>query len=163
MVYLHTSNILAMQRTGLLLLGALLWDSTELQAQGSYPTDGCFIRYQYDAAGNRTQRDWYCMGEAQGGSSKSTFGTTEPVKGPLAEVHLNIAPNPASDQLRVMLNMEMGAGSLLIHDGQGREVMRTTMNAATAELDVSTLQPGAYFISYQREGERIVTGFAVHR
>ncbi|HRF81932.1 MAG TPA: T9SS type A sorting domain-containing protein [Flavobacteriales bacterium] len=103
------------------------------------------------------------MSGAQGGGQKSMPLDTATTSGALAEVHLLLAPNPASDQMRISLSAETGVGLLLIHDGHGREVYRQTMNSPTTTLDVSSFSTGPYYMSFVRDTERIVSGFAIQR
>lgn len=152
-----------MRASGYYLLATIVCLVFNLAASAQYPTDGCFIRYQYDNAGNRVQRDWYCVGEAQSGGYKSLVPDTTAGTGELADVHLLLAPNPANDLIRVTLTNGSSDGALVIHDGNGREVMRRTMNADGLALDVSDLATGPYYMSFIRDQERIVTGFAIQR
>ena len=152
-----------MRSSGGYLLATVLCLVFNLAVSAQYPTDGCFIRYQYDNAGNRVQRDWYCVGEVQGGGHKSLAADSTLAKGELAEVHLLLAPNPANDHVRISLTNGSSDGVLVIHDVNGREVLRRAMNAASLTLDISDLATGPYYMSFVRDEERIVSGFAIQR
>ena len=76
---------------------------------------------------------------------------------------MNLAPNPASDILRVTMTEEVGGGQAIIHDAQGNMVIQAQVQGASFVLDVAGLSVGPYYISFIRGGERIVSGFSVQR
>jgi len=135
----------------------------DLYGQPAYSTEGCFIRYQYDAAGNRIQRDRVCISEANGGGAKSKPADAETMASGLQEVYMGLAPNPANDELRITLTADVGPGKIAVHDMQGRQVLQQSVQGSIFSLNVSSLQAGSYYVSFLREGERIVTGFTVQR
>lgn len=131
-----------------------------LQAQIDYPDEGCMIRYQYDDAGNRIQRDWYCWGDVV--KSRAANGdSTAMAQRLLSEVHMNAFPNPASDALTVTFTDEVPSGTLEVLDAGGRSVRSLRARGTTAVLDVSGIAPGNYWLAFITGQERIVVGLII--
>lgn len=84
------------------------------------------------------------------------FSTSIPAH---ASAPLLIAPNPASDELRVQLNAS-GTGQWLIHDADGRLVRQGRWSGPVQTLDVNALMPGLYFATVATEHGRAVARFA---
>jgi hypothetical protein len=83
--------------------------------------------------------------------------------------HLRVWPNPASEVLNLSLTLPEGAhvqGNVraLLLDGAGRvvqeEVVRQDLNHLNANLNVSTLAAGTYYL-HLRDGKRWLAGSAV--
>lgn len=129
------------------------------------PDNGCKIRYSYDAAGNRTKREWYCWGDEMGGGSddRSQQAAPEAQEGPLAANGLTTLPNPASDVLRVELKLPVEDGLLELTDIQGQVVQFKRMAGAAVDFDVSQLSAGVYFVRLTVGNERLMTTFTVGR
>jgi hypothetical protein len=70
--------------------------------------------------------------------------------------HLKVFPNPASDQVRVVLSGEQSLISVELIDALGRPLMTRTLNAETV-LDVSSLAPGAYFLRARLASGGVIT------
>lgn len=84
------------------------------------------------------------------------FSTRVPMMNASALV---IAPNPASDELRVQLNAS-GTGQWLIHDAHGRLVRQGRWSGPVQTLDVNALMPGLYIATVATEHGRSVARFA---
>ena len=130
-------------------------------AQIEYPSEGCRIRYQYDAAGNRIQRDWYCWGSGMMNQVADQDTVKEETKERLAEVHMNAAPNPASDRLTVTFTEEVPSGLLEVLDATGRSVRAQRVAGYVTELDLGDFGSGSYWLSFTVGEERIVTAIYV--
>jgi len=132
--------------TALILLCACSF--TEIQAQIELPTSGCNIRYQYDASGNRIERDWYCYGGDIRAKSNTTLDSNEVTNSRLTEVYMNVFPNPTSDLLNVQFTENMDAGHLEIFDAVGRSLLQQQGAGNSVVVDVSDLQAGTYYITF---------------
>lgn len=130
-------------------------------AQIEYPSEGCRIRYQYDAAGNRIQRDWYCWGSGMMSEAADQDSVNDETKRRLVEVHMNAAPNPVSDRVTVTFTEEVPNGMLEVLDATGRSVRRQRAAGKTTELDLSDLGSGSYWLSFSIGEERIITAIFV--
>jgi len=140
----------------------LITISGGLVAQPNYPSEGCFIRYQYDDSGNRIQRDWMCISNANSDGNRSTLVDLDTTS-TLRTVHMNLAPNPAAEETRVTFTEDTGVGTLQVHDSQGRQVLSRTAQGPSFMLNVAAFQSGAYYVSFIQGTERIVTGFSIQR
>ncbi|MEL7160184.1 MAG: S8 family peptidase, partial [Bacteroidota bacterium] len=78
--------------------------------------------------------------------------------------NLELFPNPAHNVLRVNLpkQQELSPGTLQILDARGVPVLNPGYLAAGDNIDVSSLQPGIYFVRYQAEGQSLVQRFLKH-
>ena len=68
----------------------------------------------------------------------------DPVKG---DVIASVFPNPATDQLNIVVTEEMIGEELVLSDVTGKEVLRVTPFSLTSELNVNSLESGVYFIN----------------
>ena len=59
-------------------------------------------------------------------------------------------PNPASENLNLSLPLQLELDQLSLLNVVGEEVK--TFNAQSAQLDISTLSPGAYYLRLQAKG-----------
>lgn len=64
---------------------------------------------------------------------------------------LKVIPNPSSDIARIVLPQVVSEGSINIIDGTGKQVKVAAIHQPTnkVEMDVTDLQQGVYFVSYQ--------------
>lgn len=72
---------------------------------------------------------------------------------------LVIAPNPASDEIRLLLSSS-GTGQWLVHDAQGRVVLQGRWSGSLSSLDVGRLPTGLYTAAVITEHGRAVARFA---
>ncbi len=138
-------------RSGLHIVWLLM---TVLATISSYAQEHCKIRYTYDDAGNRIQRDWYCYtpGEPEpdgGGENKSLK------EGPLAALHLKAWPVPATDILYVEIPEEGLGGELALVGSNGSIHSALKVTSATVSLNTSELTQGQYFLTLVKGRERI--------
>lgn len=82
-----------------------------------------------------------------------TSAASEPVQilitgvdGTEAPTRTTLAPNPASDQIRIERSVALQA-HLILHDAQGR-IVRTERIDGSTTLDITTLAPGLYFARF---------------
>lgn len=130
---------------------------------GTYPTHGCMIRYQYDDAGNRIQRDWYCWSPSPKSAPLDASGATTAAAQKLPEVHLSVYPNPVNDVLNVTFSQPVEMGYLEVHDAKGQRLLSQQGGGSAALINVEDLEGGTYFISFVLGEERVVSGFAITR
>jgi len=62
----------------------------------------------------------------------------------------NIYPNPATDHIKVNLPSN---SEVKVFDNTGRVIMSSTAGSETLEMDVSSLQPGIYFMNIHQDGQ----------
>jgi hypothetical protein len=82
---------------------------------------------------------------------------------PLATTHTTAAkaadlfPNPVTNRLTLQANRKVATGKITVVNALGQTVL--TVNAPTATLDISTLAPGVYTVSWLEDGQRIAKRF----
>lgn len=127
--------------------------------------NGCHIRFDYDQAGNRTSRYWYCIDGMQepGGEGlvKTLQDSTQVLS--LDDVNFTLYPNPASDHLIITFSEVVPASSLRVYDPQGKELSTQVAGGSSATVNTADLQSGNYFISFELSGERLVKAFIVEQ
>lgn len=74
--------------------------------------------------------------------------------------NISIYPNPAKDQLNISLTADAGPVQVTLHDVAGRTIKTFTVQSDGSTIhkvaDISSLQPGVYFISFNKQIVRFV-------
>lgn len=85
---------------------------------------------------------------------KMTQGSTGDASPPLQAVLLSLYPNPARDEITLALNPEASNTCVELFDTGGRLLLSRQFNRqALAQLDISALVPGVYYVSVRtRQG-----------
>lgn len=65
--------------------------------------------------------------------------------------NISVYPNPASDRLFIKILNEDKAENVRLIDNVGREVLKASFNASAGSIDISSLDPGVYFILLEGE------------
>src|SRR5215213_8007136 len=92
-----------------LLLVAFFAFNLDLLAQ-----DHCWIKYNYDAAGNRIKRYWWC-----GDPNKAEEESGEPKSAMTADFGLRLFPDPAAENVQLISEEEVTNAQLDVADLQG--------------------------------------------
>ena len=124
-----------------MVLGMII-SSASLTAQSDSITE---ITFQYDDAGNRTDREIVYY---SGGLKGAQIVPEEEEEMDL-EKGLNVYPNPASNSLFVTLNkeaMEEDYKMIILFDNLGKQVIRTQAYQEINQIDVSSLTNGTYIL-----------------
>ncbi len=77
---------------------------------------------------------------------------------------VRLYPNPVHDKLRVSLSSNVTVTSVKIIDVSGRVLINLkggTISGSDFEVEVSSLNPGLYYLAIETSGARIVRSFAV--
>ncbi|WPQ66027.1 zinc-dependent metalloprotease family protein [Chitinophaga sancti] len=93
--------------------------------------------YGYNGANSATT--CYTLRVALGTATRSVDITTDQDK-------VQVYPNPANSVVNINLAGVKGKSEVSLFDINGRQVMRREVNAANAQLDISSLTPGVYII-----------------
>jgi len=72
--------------------------------------------------------------------------SSEPLARNAGNESVTIYPNPTDGLITIDAPLSNGPGLVSLTDTQGRTVIRTTITAENASIDVSTLQPGMYVV-----------------
>lgn len=151
----------------LVILACGMWLTSDLLAQGT----NCRVRYQYDNAGNRTQRDWYCWTPGGPGDPEPPAGEDgmappegderAMVMGPLGEVFLSAYPSPAQDEVFVRTTAEVSNATVEVLTPEARVVASGTLTGTQLRFDTSVLSAGTYYARLTSGNEVLFTTFTV--
>jgi Secretion system C-terminal sorting domain/Bacterial Ig domain len=72
-----------------------------------------------------------------------------------AAAGMRLYPNPATDVLNISIANASTAVAMSITDVTGRELNTTTANNGSAQMDISGLVPGCYFVTCFKDGIKI--------
>jgi hypothetical protein len=101
----------------------------------------CFIKYQYDANGNRTNRayscEWYNTIPQQQNSRMSA---------PNNAAGSILFPNPNTGIFTVSSTANLQGASIAVKNVQGQTVKTFTYNGTQQQYDICNLPVGQYFI-----------------
>jgi hypothetical protein len=128
----------------------------------AFLTDGfgqnhCWTKYNYDAAGNRIKRYWWC-GDPNTTDGEEN-GETKSAMSP--DFGLRLIPNPAGEQVQLTSTTELSNAELNVLDLQGRMVLTQRFSGSWVELDVSRWSAGRYTLRLRTEQEEYTTSFSV--
>ncbi|QQR87946.1 MAG: T9SS type A sorting domain-containing protein [Flavobacteriales bacterium] len=117
----------------------------------------CWVKYKYDAAGNRIKRYWWC-----GDPNEIEKEEEVKTKSAMAEdFGLRLYPNPASDAVQLSSTSDMANAQLEVLDLQGRRVHSERVAGMLVSIDVSSWSAGRYTLVLRREQEEYTTSFSV--
>lgn len=134
-----------------LLLVAFFAFNLDLLAQ-----DHCWVKYNYDAAGNRIKRYWWC-----GDPNQAEEESGEPKLAMTADFGFGLFPNPAADRVRLMSEEEVIDAQLDVMDLQGRTLHSQRFTGTLVDIDVSRWSAGRYTLRLRTELEEYTTSFSV--
>ncbi|MFZ1687018.1 MAG: T9SS type A sorting domain-containing protein [Flavobacteriales bacterium] len=122
----------------------------------------CKVRYLYSNTGDRIQRDWYCW-DPHVITEKEEDAEPKVLASSMEELHLQVAPNPASEQLSIMVPSEFASGTIDLLSPTGALMATTTVTSTRTTFDVSNFSSGHYFIRFVRGDETIISPCIVQR
>jgi hypothetical protein len=135
-----------------LLLNAFL-----ILGLGTMAQDHCWIKYSYDAAGNRIKRYWWCgdpnvIDHEVDGEPKSVMAK---------DFGFRVFPNPAKENLQLSSEQELADADLEVVDLQGRSVYSQRISGTWVDIDVSKFGAGTYSLRLRTEQDEYTTTFSV--
>jgi hypothetical protein len=101
----------------------------------------CYIKYQYDANGNRTNRAYSC--EWYNTQQQQSSREAPPSDGLIASI---VFPNPSAGIFTVSSNAVLLNASINIKNIQGQTIKQFTYNGISEQYDIRNLPVGQYFI-----------------
>jgi Secretion system C-terminal sorting domain len=122
----------------------------------------CYIKYTYDASGNRIKREFICAPAdsivAGGGDSKRLANTINiaPIS---SNFDFSITPNPANNQIVITLSNSTAINKASIFNNLGQEVINFTITSALQPIDVSSLSAGMYYAVLQSDTKKMIKKF----
>lgn len=142
----------------LLSIGILL--TLGSSAGSVYGQEHCRVRYQYNASGDRIQRDWHCW--TPGDEENDPDNWEYKSRNVLAVVHMQVAPNPANDRFIISLPVDAPTeGMFELMNTLGEVLLSQRSTGTQTAIDVSSIPNGAYFIRYNSGHESIISSCVV--
>ena len=140
------------------LIVALLIISKTLFSQ-SIPASGCEIVYTYDAAGNRTERAYYCNGNPTHFMANSLKLKSDSLNdASAAGVRVQaLYPNPNDGKFSISFSYELKNAEVILRDLSGKPIQRFKANGSKIYFDISKEAAGTYFLSILVEENTILT------
>lgn len=123
------------------------------------PSSGCEIVYTYDAAGNRTERAYYCNGNpTQFITNGLRLKKDSLSDASLSGVHVEaLYPNPNDGKFSIRLNYELKDADVILWDLSGKQVQRFKANGSKIYFDISNQAVGTYFLSILIDGKKVLS------
>ena len=140
------------------LIIVLLIASKALFSQ-TIPSTGCEIVYFYDAAGNRTERTYYC----NGAPTAFTTNNARFKKDSLQNASTNgvrvesLYPNPNDGKFTIIFNYELNNADVILRDLSGKTVQRFKSSGTQIGFDISKEAAGTYFLSIVADNTVLLT------
>jgi len=125
-----------------------------IKAEGqTLPAGSCGIVYTYDAAGNRTQRQYVCNNGVM--AIKEILVGNQQILADEIQATEVLYPNPTTGIFNVKLTQSLNNAIVTISDVSGRLVMRKKENGNILNYDLSGQASGEYIIAIKQDGKLI--------
>lgn len=142
--------------TRLYLFWACLFVSLAGMAQ-SLPANTCGIVYAYDAAGNRTQRQYLCNNDVPGTNYVPLDARAKALdKDPAVQQVATLYPNPTTGRFTLSFTKPLDKALVTIVDAAGRTVQQGHYSGRTVEFDLSKVAGGLYVLQIL-DGSNVIT------
>jgi len=134
----------------------------------------CYIKFTYDASGNRIQREFYCgKPDVDDGSEPDPGGggharpakiaPSDATNFKVTEFDFAVSPNPSNGKYKVSLLHENLIGSTLdILDSKGHSIHSMKLDAKEFWIDITRYANGAYYF-YLRDEKQSKTKKVIKR
>lgn len=117
----------------------------------------CWIKYSYDAAGNRIKREWWC-------GIPGDPDPEEEVKSlRAADFGFRLAPVPATDMLTLTSERVLENAEVEIVSMQGRVVLKQMANGNRINFNVAGLAVGLYVLRLREPSTEYAHEFNIVR
>ena len=119
----------------------------------------CWVKYTYDAAGNRIQRSWWCgvpgpdeelLGGPKAAQAEKGYG-------------LVAAPNPANTEFTLRSEVDLAGAECRITDSQGSTVLTQRASGTTSVFNVAGFAAGAYTLHVPMDTDEFQTKTLIAR
>ncbi|MBW7893369.1 MAG: T9SS type A sorting domain-containing protein [Chitinophagaceae bacterium] len=136
-----------------ILTPILLFYSLQLFSQ-EIPSGSCGLLMTYDAAGNRTKRQYYCNNSSNRISASELAKTEDAASTDFEEVDA-LYPNPTTGKFYITFSKAIDNAIIQVLDVNGKIVQQLKGNGTRLELDLSNQPSGTYFILIKSNGKII--------
>lgn len=117
----------------------------------------CWIKYTYDAAGNRIKREWWC------GIPGDPDPQYEEKSARAADFGFRLAPVPATDMLTLTSGRVLDNAEIEIINMQGRIVLKQMANGTRTNFNVAGLAAGLYVLRLRESSAEYTREFNIVR
>lgn len=128
--------------------------SLKIEAQ-TLPSGSCGIVYTYDAAGNRTKREYVCN-NSSGAILEMLAGDQKIQNDHIIQVDV-LYPNPTSGKFSITFSKALRKASISLTDVNGKIIRRFYSSGNKVDFDLSSVASGIYFVTINDEGNIIRT------
>lgn len=121
------------------------------------PLNTCGILYDYDNAGNRIKKRYYCYngGTYGGRPAKNEVATKEDTSIEFQQVDA-LYPNPTTGKFSITFSKALESAVILVTDLSGKKMLQYKASGNKVDFDLSSLAAGAYFVRVEEKGNVIV-------
>lgn len=134
-------------------------DGNHYQAIGKQPAAGGGHAYRFTDNSTLTSQTYYRLKMVDNNGS-FTYSPVSRVRTGQSHNNISIYPNPAKDRLNISLTADAGPVQVTLHDVGGRTIKTFTVQSDGSTInkvaDISSLKPGIYFISFNKQIVRFV-------
>ena len=108
----------------------------------------CYIRYQYDQAGNRVNRDFYCYYDP-------TYAKIMPRDSlQTIEDGLFVYPSPANSSFSIAVPETVEEATAMLYNTAGQVLLTQTCHTPTATIHTTALPAGIYMLVVHTERKK---------
>lgn len=136
-----------------ILIPILLILSLDSFAQ-EIPSGSCGLLMTYDAAGNRTKRQYYCNNGSNRISASELAKLEDAASAGFEEVDA-LYPNPTTGKLYITFSKAIDDAIIQVLDVNGKVIQQVKGNGTRLEIDLSNQPSGTYFILIKSNGKVI--------
>lgn len=127
-----------------ILTPILLFYSLQLFSQ-EIPSGSCGLLMTYDAAGNRTKRQYYCNNSSNRISASELAKTEEAASAGFEEVDA-LYPNPTTGKFYITFSKAIDNAVIQVADVNGKVIQKVKGRGTRLEFDLSSQPGGTYFV-----------------
>ncbi len=131
----------------IVLIVAAVLSASKMSGQ-SLPAGTCGVVYMYDAAGNRTQRQYMC-------NNSSMVEDAATLEGQGIQVVNTLYPNPTTGIFSVKLSKPLNKTLVTISDISGSIIAKKTETGIHLTYDLSNYPSGEYIITIHQKPKKI--------
>jgi hypothetical protein len=133
-----------------------------------FAQDPCYIKYTYDASGNRIKREFICapvdtlidvIGDLEDPDDHIDFprlANPHPPKNGLASFDCNIIPNPTSGKFAILILGEASNLEAEIYNSIGQKLFSFAITNTTTNIDLENRSAGVYYVCIKNKQQKLI-------
>jgi hypothetical protein len=121
----------------------------------------CYIKYTYDASGNRIKREFICapvdsvIEEGPGESDPDCCPSSKLANNNANNFDFNVYPNPAKDIFTLEILGLTNEANIIIYNNFGQQIKHLITSETIMQFNLMTFSNGVYYISVQTSAEKV--------